>query len=329
MAYTMRSPRLDEATKTAEMFNRFEMHIEGEKNSDPKRLEKIWQFPGFNLEEDARVIVDEEDNILGYTAVWNDTKPHVQNFIIQRLEPEYIGSEVEEQLTDWAETKARENISKAPEDAEVFIGFTINSKIEKKLNAMKARGYEEKRYFWRMGIDLDQDLTTPSFPEGISVETHEKRQNLPDIVQCDRESFKDHWGYTESPFEEELEEWKHWLTTEPYYDPRYWFLACSEGEVVGLGLCMNGMTISEDIGYIDSVCVKKEFRKRGIAAAMLQHSFIELKKAGRKKAYLHVDASSLTGATRLYESVGMSVNQSSTKLEKVIRPGKSYRTESL
>lgn len=329
MALKMRTLDLKDAKQAANMFNRFEMHIEGEKHTKAEVLKKTWQFPGFNLKEDARAMVDEKDNLLGYTAVWNDNKPHVQNFIVQKIEPSFMDTEVEHRLTDWAEEKAKENISKAPADAEVLIGFTINSKIDKKMSRMKKRGFEEKRFFWRMGIDLDQELEAPVFPEGITIETHEGRGSLLDIVNCDRASFKDHWGYTECPLEEELAEWEHWIKMAPYYDPKYWFLACCEGEVVGMSLCMNGMTIDEGIGYLDSVCVKKEFRKKGIASALLRHSFIELKKAGRSKAYLHVDASSLTGATKLYESVGMAVNQSSTKLEKIIRKGKSYRTESL
>jgi ribosomal protein S18 acetylase RimI-like enzyme len=320
MKTKMRPPVLNDAEKTAAMFNRFEKHVEGEESTQSDILRKEWQFPGFTLDEDARLLENDKGEILGFSAVWNSEKPHVSNFIIQRIAPEYIGTEVEERLTDWTESKAMENISKAPEGSEVILGTTINSNSSDKIQRMKDRGFEEKRYYWRMGIDLTKDLQDPELPRGITVERHSDRQNLPEIVHCDRDCFKDHWGYVEGPFEDDLNEWKHWLELEPYYDPRYWFLACSEGEIVGLCLCMNGMTIGEEIGYIDSVCVKKEFRKKGIAAAMLRYSFRELKKAGRTSAYLHVDASSLTGATRLYKSVGMSVNKMHTKVEKVIRP---------
>jgi len=328
--FKMRSPKQEEAEKVALMFNRFEMFTEGEKSSTAEVLAKIWKFPGFNLTEDARIIIDGEGNPLGYTAVWNDTKPHVQNFIVQKFDPEYIGSAIEETLMDWAVEKAHSNISKAPDDAQVFIGQTINSILNEKIERLKNRGFSEKRYFWRMGIDLNnKNGEEVEFPEDIEVTTHSARQNLMDIVKCDRKCFSDHWGYTESPLDEEFKEWEYWIKMEPFYDPDYWFLACSGDEIVGMSLCMNGMTIDNQIGYLDSVCVRKDFRKRGIASALLKHSFKELEKAGRDKAYLHVDADSLTGALKLYESVGMKENQRSTKLEMIIREGINYRTEKI
>ena len=96
-----------------------------------------------------------------------------------------------------------------------------------------------------------------------------------------------------------------------------------------MSLCANGMVHDENIGYLDSVCVRKEFRKKGIASSLLKHSFKELKKAGKNKAYLHVDADSLTGATKLYEGAGMKTNQFSIIMEKIIQKGKSYRTENI
>lgn len=329
MKLIMRSPQLNDAAAAADMFRKFELHIENEASSTAEQLEKTWQFPGFSLKDDARLITDEEGRFLGYTAVWNDTKPHASNFIIQKFDPEFMGTEVEKKLMDWAEEKARENITKAPEDAEVFMGMFVNSSESKKLDSLNRRGFSQKRYFWRMGIDLDAPIAEPQLPEGITIETHAERNNLVDIIKCDRDCFKDHWGYMESPLEEEIKEWEHWIKTEPYYDPEYWYLACHEGEIVALCLCMNGMTIGEEIGYLDSVCVRKDYRKKGLASAMLRHSFRELKKAGRSKAYLHVDASSLTGATRLYEGVGMKENKNHVKMEKILRPGKSYRTESI
>jgi len=325
----MRSPEKNEADKASVIFNNYDAHINGEKNSTEEVILKTWEFPNFDLKEDARIIVDENDKWLGFIAVWNDNKPHIQNFIIQKTEPEYIGSDIETVLLEWAEEKSDLNIPKAPADGEVYAATTVDSTQKDKIQNLKDRGYSEIRYFWRMGIDLNTDLDQPEFPEGISITTHKERQNLMDIVKCDRAGFADHWGYYESPIDEEFAEWKHWISMEPYYDPQYWFLALSDNNIIGMSLCMNGMVSDKEIAYLDSLCVNKEFRKKGIASSLLKLSFAEMKKAGRKKVYLHVDADSLTGATRLYESVGMKVNQSSTKMEKIIRKGKSYRTENL
>ena len=323
----LRCPLKNESDKAESLFNKYDMFNIGEKNSTADVISKTWEFPHFDLAEDARVIVNEKNEWLGYIDVWNDNAPFIQNFARLRMDPDYTGSDVELKLIKWAEEKAMTNISKAPDDAEVNISYTFYDSQKDKIQLLKDKGFSEIRYFWRMGVNLDQNLEAFEYPEGITISTFKERKNLMEIVKCDRASFEDHWGYVKSPLEDEYKEWEHWIKMEPFYDPAYWFLACYNNEVVGLSLCANGMINDKNIGYLDSVCVKKEFRKKGIASALLKHSFAEFRKAGRTKAYLHVDADSLTGAKKLYESVGMNVNQFSTKLEKIIRKGKSYRTE--
>jgi ribosomal protein S18 acetylase RimI-like enzyme len=46
-------------------------------------------------------------------------------------------------------------------------------------------------------------------------------------------------------------------------------------------------------------------RHRGIAAALLRHTFLALRERGCRMAELHVDSENTTGALELYRSVGM------------------------
>ena len=67
--------------------------------------------------------------------------------------------------------------------------------------------------------------------------------------------------------------------------------------------------------------MRRPWRQRGIARALLLHTFGELWRRDRRWAALGVDAESLTGATRLYESVGMSVRERHAQMQKVLRAG--------
>ena len=51
--------------------------------------------------------------------------------------------------------------------------------------------------------------------------------------------------------------------------------------------------------------MRRAFRNRGIARALLYHSFGAYWERGLRRVSLFVDSDNLTGATRLYESVGM------------------------
>jgi hypothetical protein len=56
--------------------------------------------------------------------------------------------------------------------------------------------------------------------------------------------------------------------------------------------------------------------------ALLLHAFHEFLKRGKDRVGLGVDASSLTGATRLYQKAGMSIAMQIDLYEKELRPGR-------
>ena len=74
--------------------------------------------------------------------------------------------------------------------------------------------------------------------------------------------------------------------------------------------------------------VRRRWRKLGLGLALLQHSFRQLHERGKKGVSLDVDASNLTGATRLYEKAGMSVTRQSDMYVQQLRPGRELWTRS-
>ena len=62
--------------------------------------------------------------------------------------------------------------------------------------------------------------------------------------------------------------------------------------------------------------MRKPWRGRGIGRALLLHAFGEFHRRGDVHVGLGVDAENPTGATRLYESVGMRVTKEDVIFEK-------------
>jgi ribosomal protein S18 acetylase RimI-like enzyme len=58
------------------------------------------------------------------------------------------------------------------------------------------------------------------------------------------------------------------------------------------------------LGYTEGISVRRPYRQRGLARAMIAESLRTLKAQGMTESALHVDTESLTGATRLYEACG-------------------------
>ena len=65
--------------------------------------------------------------------------------------------------------------------------------------------------------------------------------------------------------------------------------------------------------------VRRAWRRQGLGEALLLHSFAEFRRRGLTRGTLGVDASSATGATRLYERAGMSVYRDTVFLERQVR----------
>jgi ribosomal protein S18 acetylase RimI-like enzyme len=141
----------------------------------------------------------------------------------------------------------------------------------------------------------------------------------PAVHVADEEAFADHWQHRPVSFDR----WLHDLVTHPAYDPSLWFVAVDGGEIAGGVLCRRFDSEEQDAAYVDDLFVRRPWRRRGIAAALLQHAFGELYRRGIHKAALDVDSENPTGATRVYERVGMRVQRRIDVYRKELAPATS------
>jgi mycothiol synthase len=167
-------------------------------------------------------------------------------------------------------------------------------------------GYREVRRFWEMAIELDEDPPEPS----VRVEPF-REEDAQAFHAALEESFADHWEHTPEPFDDW---WARQLRRENY-DPSLWFVIRDGGEIAGVARCEP----RPPVGWVGALGVRREFRGRGYGRALLQHSFREFLGRGFTRAALGVDAANATGATQLYEGVGMHEEQENVVWEKVLR----------
>jgi mycothiol synthase len=139
------------------------------------------------------------------------------------------------------------------------------------------------------------------------------------------DSFSDHYGYVPQPFEQ----WFHFRTRFFKAEPELWILAMDGEKIAGMALCSSQRPGQPDLGWISTLGVRRAWRRRGLALAILHHAFQLLAARGIARAGLGVDAQSLTGATRLYEKAGMRVVREHLEYELLVRDGRDLRTLSL
>jgi ribosomal protein S18 acetylase RimI-like enzyme len=149
------------------------------------------------------------------------------------------------------------------------------------------------------------------------------------VYLADEDAFKDHHGYVEESFEIGFPRFKHGLTKTENYDPSLWFIAWDGDEVAGISICRPYSPEDKNMGWVEVLGVRRPWRKQGLGEALLQYSFGKFYARGKRKVGLGVDASSLTGALRLYEKVGMSVFSQFDKYAKEIRAGEEISLQSI
>ena len=138
-------------------------------------------------------------------------------------------------------------------------------------------------------------------------------------VAAIRDAFQDHWGHVDTPFEEDLEEWKQWIHEDEDFDTDLWFLAMDGDEIAGFCQCYPIVGEDPRVGLVDELGVRRQWRGRGIATALLQHAFGAFFERDKPIVELGVDSQSPTGATRLYEKAGMSVTWTNNVYEIELR----------
>jgi ribosomal protein S18 acetylase RimI-like enzyme len=181
---------------------------------------------------------------------------------------------------------------------------------------------------------MDAPPPVPALPEEIAIRTFgalpgTREERLLALLHTERGIFQDHWGYVEHPFDQEYQDWIHVIDHDPDHDPALWFLAMEGDEIAGVALCTPKMAEDPDMAYVESLGVRRPWRRQGIALALLHHAFGAFYRRGQRKVALDVDAGSLTGATRLYEKAGMHVVRQSASYEKELRPGKDLSTQAI
>jgi ribosomal protein S18 acetylase RimI-like enzyme len=280
----IRSATRDDAAAVAELFASLEESVVGR----PSRLDEDvvlhgwWQTLPLEtntwlLEEDGTLVAAAFGQIQGGRGVFGGA-----------VRPSAQGRGLGARLIDLAEARLAEE--GAPR-----LHAWAQARDEPASQLFRQRGYREVRRFWEMGIELDEEPPEPAVP----VETF-REEDARAFHAALEEAFEDHW----EPHPESFDEWWSRQRARPGYDPSLWSLI-RDGEEIAAAVRNDGNFVGG--GYVGSLGVRRPWRGRGYGRALLLHSFREFRRRGMPRAALGVDAANPTGATHLYESVGMHV----------------------
>jgi mycothiol synthase len=298
--FTVRRPRADEVDAIVDLMNACTISAIGVPDADPEELLRSWRKSAFDRTRDAWVAELEDGRLVGSVIV--ELEAAEGDLLIDGYtHPEFLGRGISTRLSDLAERRAveiaREQGLAVP--VSVFRGAWSGTS---EARFVENRGYERTRCFIRMRIDMDAPPSEPEWPEGITLHGFERGRDEERYWEALEEAFQDHWRWAATP----LDEWvKQMIDDDDHFDGSLWFRAMDGDQVAGA--IIGKATTAEDptSGWVGDLAVRRPWRRRGVARALLLHEFGVLYRRGLRAVMLGVDAESPTGATQLYERAGM------------------------
>lgn len=284
-----------------------------------EEIESDWRR--VRLETDAWLFFTLDGTLAGYGLAGDEGSG--QLWTDGYVRPGFEGRGIGGAMLRFSEARAREMMANAPEGVRVALGSGVLLDDERAAALFSAHGFEMVRVHWRMAIEMMEEPPTPRWPEGVVLRDYVAGRDERAVFECIEEAFADHWGHVPRAFDTWIER-----TNRPDFDPSLWFLAVDANDpetLAGVSICRQ----NPDQGWLGTLAVRRPWRQRGLGRALIDQTFGAFWRRGERKVGLGVDSQNLTGAVRLYESVGMSPTTRIATYEKELRPGVDLSTREL
>ena len=268
-----------------------EIALNGHPESTPDDLFDDWASPGIEMERDTFTIW-EGDVLVGYAGIAKVNPPDTYS-AYGAVRPSHWGRGLGTWIFGAIEQRAAEKGGGAGS-----VRQWVDAKDKGAVDLLKGRGYDFVRRFWRMDLELGGDTEAPRAVADVTIRGFDKGQDDRAAHDAMEIAFKEHWGYTPKTFEEARA--RRW-DAESFRADLSLVAVTEQGEIVGV--CINAARHGE--GFVEDLSVIPTWRGRGIAEALLRTSFRMFRELALERASLYVDSDNSTGATRLYERVGM------------------------
>lgn len=308
--YTTRPPTLADAPAVAALI----AACQAADDTGPTMTadELIGDWAGLNLAEDVVLVVGTAGELAATADLVN--RRYVQGSVYAYVHPNHRGRGLGSALVRWGEEWLRARWDRAPQGTRVVAQHYIRSTYNSAMRLMAAHGYRHVRTIFVMETVLDIVPAPSELPAGITLRPFVPGQDERATFDTLEAAFLDSWERPPGDFD-------YWLrlTEQERRAPDLWTLAVDEASGAIVGTCLG--KIAGKSGWIGSVGVRRPWRGRGLALAMLRHTFAAYYRRGIREIGLSVDSESSTGAPRLYARADMRITEQYLLHRKELRPG--------
>src|SRR5262245_29683588 len=202
--------------------------------------------------------------------------------------------------------RLRQIAAKHPADAPRFFqGFGVKDDNLAMIQVLEADGYAPIRHSFEMLRPNLENIPHRPLPDGMEIRPICDR-DLTKIWDAHEEAFSDHWGKIPAA-PNAFQSWRD----SPDWNRQLSRVAWEGEQCAGIVQIFipgdHNNTAAKKRAYTEAICVRRPWRRKGVASALIASCLHALKEAGFDEAALGVDTQNLSGALRIYETMGYQV----------------------
>lgn len=261
-------------------------------------------------------IIELDRRIVGYVRVeWLDQNDGSRSYDrVCILEPELRGRGIGSAMLRWAEARIAEIAASHEVSVPRWFGTENWDADVRAARLLERNGYAPVRTFFDMIRPDLEGIPEAEIPVGFDIRPV-GRDDLRSVWEADAKAFRDHWGGVDESEEAYLR-----FAGDPRIDPSLFVVAFAGDEIAGAVLNVidddENELFDRRRGLLDSVFVRRPYRRRGLARALILASLGVLRDRGMTSAWLGVDAENANAALDLYRSCGFETGLSTTAWRK-------------
>jgi len=252
------------------------------------------------------LLVEVDRDLIGVGSVtWSDRRSGLRIYTHQaHLLPHWRGMGIRHFMLRKNEARLREIAESEESSKKRVVEIWTNLETNHWKSVLESSGYNPSWYVFEMVRSLDEDIPNLPLPEGVEVRPVDIG-NYRVVWNAAKEALRDERDYSDERWSDVSYDL---FTKSRKFTPELFQIAWAGDEVVG-GVHNfideeENAALDRAWGHTEIIFVRRPWRKRGIARAMIAKSLMLLKERGLEFATLDVDAENPSGALRLYESVG-------------------------